>query len=107
MSVLPAANAYKSARPFCDRVASVVAPGEPLASYRFWSWRASYPFYLRRQIPNLQTPEELRDYWGQDEQVFLILQDAQLDAARAVLGDLDPWVQARIGSRTAYLFSNR
>jgi 4-amino-4-deoxy-L-arabinose transferase-like glycosyltransferase len=107
VSVLPAANAYKSARPFCDRVASVVAPGEPLASYRFWSWRASYPFYLRRQIPNLQTPEELRDYWRRDEQVFLILQDAQLDAARAVLGDLDPWVQAGIGSRTAYLFSNR
>jgi len=107
VSVLPAANAYKSARPFCERVASLVASGEPLASYRFWSWRASYPFYLKRRIPNLQTPQELRDYWERDEQVFLILQDAQLDAARAVLGDLDPWVQSRIGGRTAYLFSNR
>jgi 4-amino-4-deoxy-L-arabinose transferase len=107
VSVLPAANAYKSARPFCERVASVVAPGEPLASYRFWAWRASYPFYLERPVPNLQTPDELRDYWNREEQVFLILQDAQLDAARAVIGELRPWVQGRIGSRNAYLVSNR
>jgi 4-amino-4-deoxy-L-arabinose transferase-like glycosyltransferase len=106
VSALPAADAYKSARPFCERVASVVAPEEPLASYRFWVWRASYPFYLKRQIPNLQTVDELRDYWIRDERVFLILHDARLEETRSVLGESQPLAQARIGSRTAYLFSN-
>jgi 4-amino-4-deoxy-L-arabinose transferase-like glycosyltransferase len=105
--VLPAANAYKSARPFCERVGSVVPPGSPLASFRFWDWRASYPFYLRRPIPNLQSPEELREYWERDEQVFVIVHRARLEEARTVVGEAAPWVRAEVGSRTVYLFSNR
>ena len=107
VSVLPAADAYKSARPFCERVASVVAPDQPVASYRFWVWRASYPFYLERPIPNLLTAGALREYWDRDERVFLILHDARLEEARSVLGRSEPLAQARIGSRTAYLFANR
>ena len=36
---LPAANAYKSARPFCSKLQSLVSTDDPLRSYRFWNWR--------------------------------------------------------------------
>jgi 4-amino-4-deoxy-L-arabinose transferase-like glycosyltransferase len=107
VAVLPAVNAYKSARPFCQRTAAVVPRESPIASFGFWSWRASYTYYLGRPIPNLETVADLRAYWSRSDQVYLIVQSTELDEARAVLGHATPWVQSRIGSRTAFLFSNR
>ena len=107
VAVLPAVNAYKSARPFCERVTAVVPVDDAIASFGMWEWRAGYTFYLGRPIPDLATEQELATYWASDQRVFLIVQSTELDDARAVLGDHEPWVESRIGSRTAYLFSNR
>ena len=107
VAVLPAVDAHKSARPFCERVASVVGPDLPLRSFGFWEWRAGYAFYLGRPIPNLDTAEELRAYWDRDERVFVIVESTHLEPLQTVIGEDRPWVEARVGSRTAYLFCNR
>jgi len=107
VAVLPAVDAHKSARPFCERVASVVGPDLPLRSFGFWEWRGAYAFYLARPIPNLETAAELRAYWDRDERVFVIVESTHLAPLRAVIGEERPRVESRVGSRTAYLFSNR
>lgn len=105
--ILPSIDAYKSARPFCERVGALVGGDRQLASFRFWDWRASYTFYAHRPIRNLASLESLRDYWQDSGQVFLIVEDSKLGEARAVLGDREPLARRAIGDETAYLFSNR
>jgi hypothetical protein len=107
VAVLPAVDAYKSARPFCEHVSSVLPPDGPVASFGMWQWRAGYTYYLGRPIPNLETTAELSEYWNREQQVFVIVQSTEIDEARAVLGAREPWVESRVGSRMAYLFSNQ
>jgi hypothetical protein len=104
--VLPAVDAVKSPRGFCERVASLAGAEDAVASYRFWRWRAGYTFYLERPLRNLESISDLHEYWDAPPPVFLIVEKARLEEARQVLGDRSPLVQAEIGSRTAYLFSN-
>lgn len=107
VAVLPAVDAYKSARPFCERVASILPPDSPIASFGMWQWRAGYTYYLGRPIPNLETTAELSTYLQRDENVFVIVQSTEIDEARAVLDAHEVRVESRVGSRTVYLFSNR
>jgi 4-amino-4-deoxy-L-arabinose transferase-like glycosyltransferase len=107
VAVLPAVDARKSARPFCERVAAVVPPEVTLRSFGFWEWRAGYTFYLRRPIPNLETARELSAWWRGDERVCVIVESTHVEALRSVVGGVSrPWVEAPVGSRTAYLFCN-
>ncbi|MBZ5637493.1 MAG: glycosyltransferase family 39 protein [Acidobacteriia bacterium] len=107
VSLFPAANRFKSARPFCEQVIARVSPEEPLASYRFWAWRASYAFYTHRAIPNLESAKDLASFLAAGRRSFVIVEEAEVTEARSVLGGREPLVRAEIGGTTAYLFSSR
>lgn len=104
---LPAANAFKSHRPLCEAIRSHVGPDDPLRGFHAWRWRASYSFYTGRPIPNLETIDELREYWTRSERVFLVVERGRLAEAREVIGLLEPLEARAIGNNFAYLFSNR
>lgn len=104
---LPAFDAFKSARPVCDEVARLLRPGDLLASYDFWKWRAEYRYYLGRPIANLAGPEPLRAAWDGPNRVVLLVEDERLDTARQVIGDAVPAIARRVGGRSIYVFTNR
>jgi 4-amino-4-deoxy-L-arabinose transferase-like glycosyltransferase len=106
-SALPAADAFKSHRPLCEAIRSHVGPNEPLRGFHTWRWRASYSFYTGRPIANIETIDELRDYWTRPERVFVIVEQGRLAEARRVLGSAAPLEARAIGNNFAYLFSNR
>ncbi len=106
-SVLPAADAYKSWRPFGEAVRVRVAPDRPLHAYRIWKWRAAYTYYSGRRIARLESKQELEAYWSRDDEVFLIVERGMLPEARSVLGDTKPLEATPLGSNFAYLFSNK
>ena len=105
--VMPAFDPFKSARPFCDRLAAILRPGDVVASYNFWAWRAEYRYYLGRPIENLPGEEPLRSAWARGERVVLLVEGGQLDEARRVIGDRPPVFSRGVGSKTAYVFTNR
>ncbi len=98
-ALLPAADAFKSARPFCRALAARVPSGEPVATYRFWQWRAEYTFYGERAFASLQTPEQLRDWRGR----WVLVEDWALPEARTVLGDAPAALTGRVGRGTIVL----
>jgi 4-amino-4-deoxy-L-arabinose transferase-like glycosyltransferase len=98
-ALLPAADSFKSARPFCRALAAQVPPGEPVASYRFWQWRAEYSFYGDRAFASLQTPEDLRAWTGR----WVLVEDWALPEARTVLGDAPAALTGRVGQGTIVL----
>jgi 4-amino-4-deoxy-L-arabinose transferase-like glycosyltransferase len=104
---LPALDRYKSARPFCDEVAALARPGDELASFSFWDWRAEYRYYLGVPIINLAGEEPLRSAWTGDRRVVLLVEGARLSAARAVIGAARPAVTGRVGGMSVYAFTNR
>lgn len=103
--LLPAANIMKSARPWALRLESLVAPEDTLVSFRFFRWRAGYPFYAGRSIPNLLTAEEFVEIW-QQEDVWVLVEDNAVDDFRAVLGEHPVMMEHHFANRVAYLFSN-
>ncbi len=105
--LLPAADHYKSARPFGEKVRALVPADRPLRSYALWKWRASYIYYCDRQIPRLQDERELRRFWNRDDRVFLLVERAGVDEARSVIGEVQPLVWDEVGSNAVYLFTNR
>jgi 4-amino-4-deoxy-L-arabinose transferase-like glycosyltransferase len=105
--VLPAADVYKSARPFCEAVNARVAADQPLRAYRTWKWRAGYAYYTGRNIPRLNSPEELARYWERPKRVFLIVERSDEEEFFSVVGHVEPLVARPIGSNFASLFANR
>jgi len=105
--VLPAADRFKSPREFSDEMNRIVPRDAPVASYRFWDWRAGYAFYSGRRIRNLKSPEELHEYWSGDGPVYLIVENIQVDEARALLSGYDPVLERKVGSKTVYLFGKK
>ena len=107
--LLPEANAFKSARPFCDEVNTYVDDTQQIRGYRSWKWRAEYPFYLGRPLPVLRSEAQLARYWEQPDEVFLIVEDLhpEMDGARQVVGEAEPLIEGRVGHKRVLLFSNR
>jgi 4-amino-4-deoxy-L-arabinose transferase-like glycosyltransferase len=105
--VLPALDEFKSARPFCAQVQALLRPGDVVASYNFWDWRAEYRYYLGRPIENLPGEMPLRAAWARPERVVLLVEGAQLDEARAVIGDRAPALSRAVGSQTVYVLTSR
>jgi 4-amino-4-deoxy-L-arabinose transferase len=101
---LPAANRLKSSRAFCQAVARHVGPAQELRGFHEWPWRAGYSFYLSREIPNLSSVDELRDYLARSEGSCVIVERGRVPLARQVIGDREPLEQAAIGDNHAYLF---
>jgi len=104
---LPALDAYKSARPFCEQTGRLVRPGDDVVSYAFWKWRAEYRYYLGRPITNLAGPEALREAWNGSRRIVLFVEAEQLANARQVVGDAAPTIEGRVGRGSIYVFTNR
>ena len=104
---LPALDAFKSARPFCEQVNRVLQPDDEVASYAFWSWRAEYRYYLGRPIDNFAGPEPLREAWSGSRRVVLLVEADRLESAREVVGEAVPLVAGRVGGGAIYVFTNR
>jgi len=105
--VMPAADVYKSARTFGNELNAIVGPDDPLYTYRAWKWRASYVYYADRMIPHLETAEGLREYWARPDRVFLLVEDRSEPEVQELLGPIEPVAERAVGSKHAYLFSNR
>jgi 4-amino-4-deoxy-L-arabinose transferase-like glycosyltransferase len=105
--VLPAIDRYKSPRAFAEQINREVPPDARLASYGLWKYRGGYRFYTGRPIPNLTEVEALRRHWDDAAgQAWLLVENRRLEEARQVIGNIDPVIEAEIGSKTAYLFRN-
>ena len=104
---LPALDAYKYARPFCEQVGRLVRPGDDVVSYAFWKWRAEYRYYLGRPITNLTEAGALREAWIGSRRIVLFVESARLDSARQVIGDAAPALEGRVGRGSIYVFTNR
>jgi 4-amino-4-deoxy-L-arabinose transferase-like glycosyltransferase len=104
--VLPAADPYKSARPFCRDVDALAGPRDAVVSWDLWRWRASYTFYAKHPIQNLKSIDALRRIWNGPERAFVIVEEPGLAGARAVLGSAAPVVTRRIGQTTVFAFAN-
>jgi 4-amino-4-deoxy-L-arabinose transferase-like glycosyltransferase len=104
---LPAVNAYKSARTFCNEVKAWMEPDQPVRTYRTWQWRASYTYYMGQALPRIDSDDELIDYWRRPERVFLIVEQARVGEFRQVLKGTEPLLARPVGSREVFLFSNR
>lgn len=103
----PAADAFKSARPFCERSREIAGPEAPVLSWNLWRWRASYAYYLGRPIRNVKSIDELRRAWEGPEATFLIVEEPGFPSAREVIGDAAPFAEARVGGTRVRLFGNR
>ncbi|MEO1367797.1 MAG: hypothetical protein AAFX50_11525, partial [Acidobacteriota bacterium] len=103
--VLPAVNPVKSARAFAGEIdRRVTARGMPIASYRFWDWRAGYAYYADREIPNLDRPPELMAFWRDHDQAYVLVEGAHVDELESLLPSAELAHRARIGGREAFLF---
>jgi 4-amino-4-deoxy-L-arabinose transferase-like glycosyltransferase len=104
---LPALNHFKSARSVCEQVGRLAGPGDEVASYAFWSWRAEYRYYLGRPITNLRGLEPLREAWLGPRRLVLFVEPERLDSARQVIGNVAPVVSGAVGEGSIYVFTNR
>jgi 4-amino-4-deoxy-L-arabinose transferase-like glycosyltransferase len=103
---LPAADPFKSARPFAEAIRTFVPPDAPLRGFHVWRWRAGYTYYVGRPIPHLDSLEALREHWTREGPAFVIVERGRLEQARRVLGDVEPVASRAVGSNHAYLFAN-
>jgi len=106
IAVLPALDAFKSARPASEAIAALAGDAR-VASYNFWVWRAEYRYYLDRPIENITGPDALRAAWSGDERLVLLVDRSTIASARSVLGDRAPALTRSVGSQTLYVFTNR
>jgi 4-amino-4-deoxy-L-arabinose transferase-like glycosyltransferase len=104
---LPALDVYKSVRPMCEKVDRLLRPGDEVASYEFWTWRAEFRYYLGRPITNLQGPEALREAWNGPRRLVLFVERSRWDSARRVIGDVTPVVTNVAGGRPILVVTNR
>ncbi len=104
--VMPAVDSQKSARTFCETMnAYLETEGSSVVSYEFWDWRAGYPYYARRIIPNYNDPHALKEFWLEAEQPFILVEAPDQIEVEKLLSDERLVHQQKIGSRTAYLFT--
>ncbi|MEM8930476.1 MAG: hypothetical protein AAGE94_04845, partial [Acidobacteriota bacterium] len=103
--VLPAADAVKSARGFAEQIdRRVTAPGKPIASYRFWDWRAGYVYYTDRSIPNMKQPAQLLAFWRRNDEAHVLVEAPHAEEVERLLPLAELVHRARIGGREAFLF---
>ena len=102
-ALLPAADTFKSARPFCRELAARVPAGEPVATYRFWQWRAEYTFYGDRSFESLQSPEALGTWARRAGRRWVLVEPWALPEAREVLGAAPEALRGRVGQGTIVL----
>ena len=107
VAVLPALDAYKSARPVAEEIARIARPGDRVASFDFWSWRSEYAYYLGHPIENLAGREALRDAWRDAGRLVLLVEADRLGEVRSVVGEAEPGWSRTVGGKSVYLFTNR
>ena len=107
MTVLPALDAAKSARPFCAEIERRAGAGDEIASFDFWNWRAEYAYYLGRPLTRISGAEALEEAWRGPKRLFVVVEEDRLAAAREAIGAIEPAYARRTGGKMSYLFTNR
>lgn len=51
----------------------VAAPTTPIGLYRLERWRSSLRYYLQRPIERLETPDDVRAFFGRNEPVYAVM----------------------------------
>lgn len=104
ISVLPALDHYKSARPFCERVAAAVGAA-PLGIYP--DYRSAYVFYTRRFIDVLESREALANFLASGRRSFCLMEESHYEVERRALdADLHVLDREQVGHRSMLLVSN-
>ncbi len=107
LQAIPVLNRYKSAKEICDKVNSVVKPGEKLAMYNFF--RDPYLFYTNRNyIEVINRPDDLRQFLNTNERVFLFVQEKDFrEASKFPEMPMVVLEQDSVGHRNILFVSNR
>src|SRR5262245_22981167 len=106
ISLLPALDEIKSARPFCERVRTLCG-STPIASFDFWQWRSEFAFYMGAPLRPIVGEAALRSAWESPEPICLVVEDYGLDEARVVLGTATPLLERSMAGKSVSLFKNR
>ncbi|GAB4331732.1 MAG: hypothetical protein Kow0099_03170 [Candidatus Abyssubacteria bacterium] len=78
--VAPVIDKYKSARPFCDNILAAMTENDELCFYQFY--RPNIHYYMHREVPVLQTEDEVINKLTESKRVFLIFQWKQRTALK-------------------------
>jgi len=99
--LFPWLNGYKSARPFCERVAARIGAA-PLGIYG--DYQPAYAFYTHRRLDVLRRPEDLAGFLAVPQGAYCLVERHDLASlnSRVSLRVLD---QAAVGHRTYLLTS--
>lgn len=105
VAVFPALDGYKSARPFCARVARLVGEA-PLCIYPHY--RSAYAYYAGRTLATPHDRDALRDFLAAPEPAYCLVEEGRMERDRAALGlVLDTLDRERIGHRSMLLVAAR
>jgi len=105
-AVFPAVNAFKSARPFCERIKKIVGPDDTLiASFE----PDMFNYFLRRYpIPRIEDPAGMLPELSSPARIYLLVKEQHWQQAPAAYRKLLILVdQQSIGHATYCLLSNR
>jgi 4-amino-4-deoxy-L-arabinose transferase-like glycosyltransferase len=105
-SFFPAINIFKSAKPFCDRIAQIVQPGDTLVTFRFNP--ESFNYFLKRSpIPVIDEYKDLKALMLSPEKVYFLIHAKYIEEAseedKKLFTVLDSY---KIGHREYHLLSN-
>ena len=80
--VLGAINPHMSPRAISGEINSNLGPGDGFAAYSGSGsyWWDGYLYYTKRYIDLFSKTDELRDYYGQDRRVIVIMRDHDFEA---------------------------
>lgn len=106
-NIFPSINAAKSARPFCDRINTIVKPHDKLVAFRFDPESFNY-FLNRTPIPVINEYEKLKELLNSPETVYCLILSRHFDQAsteeKNTITVLD---ESQIGHRKYYLIARQ
>jgi hypothetical protein len=96
--VMPEADTYKSARPFCAKVLAAAEEADPIFFYQVY--RPNINYYMGRSMKRLETQKDVWRELDGRPRVFLVLENKRLQnlSARGPVA-LEQVARDRIGSR--------
>jgi 4-amino-4-deoxy-L-arabinose transferase-like glycosyltransferase len=109
LSILNAANPLKSPRMISEEISSYLGPDDGFAAYSSagdYLWDG-YLYYSKRYIDLLDKSDELKDYYGQERRVIVIMRDRDFkklpDDIKAELKTVKPFT---VGEKEMVMTSN-
>jgi hypothetical protein len=90
-AILPEVNRMISLRPYSEFLMNVIKPRDRFGLYDFWYYEFGY--YMMRHVTELETPEQLRNYFEAPGVAYCLVKRKNLDEAEDVLGGVSYMVE--------------